>query len=110
VDSGQTVGAGANVVRGQVGWSGIGADYSHGVDSTFDVGGRLGFNYGNEGINTGGNTLGLTVQVLLRKQFFEVAGFKVALTFNPGFLMYSPAPGPLCPASPSPSAPRLASR
>jgi hypothetical protein len=94
VDSAQTVGDGANVLRGQVGWPGIWLDYIHGIDPTFDIGGRFGFNYGFQGeVGTGSGQVGLIFQLLLRKQFIELAGFKLAATFNPGFLIYFPSGG-----------------
>jgi hypothetical protein len=93
VESGQTVGEGSNVIRGQVGWPGIWADFIHGVDSTFDFGGRFGFNYGFQGLTNGSNGVGLTFQALLRKQITEIGGFKLALTFDPGFLLYFPSGG-----------------
>jgi len=94
VDSGQTVGDGANVVRGQVGWPGIWLDYIHGIDSTFDIGGRFSFNYGFQGdVSNAPSGVGLVFQLLLRKQFVELAGFKLAGTFNPGFLVYFPTGG-----------------
>jgi len=94
VDSAQTVGDGANVLRGQVGWPGIWLDYIHGLDSTFDIGGRFGFNYGFQGeVGAGSGQVGLTFQLLLRKQFIELGGFKMAATFNPGFLIYFPSGG-----------------
>lgn len=90
VDSGQTVGDGANVLRGQVGWPGLWLDFIHGVSSDFDVGGRFGLNWGYYPGLTQGSSVGLTFQLLLRKQMFEIAGFKVALTFDPGFLLEFP--------------------
>ncbi|HMK73511.1 MAG TPA: hypothetical protein VK454_09230 [Myxococcaceae bacterium] len=94
VDSAQTVGDGSNVVRGQVGYPGIWLDYIHGLDPTFDIGGRFSFNYGFQGsVQAGSGQIGLLFQVLLRKQFIELAGFKMAATFNPGFMLYFPSPG-----------------
>ena len=91
VDSGQTVGDGANVVRGQVGWPGIWGDFIHGMDPTFDFGGRFGFNYGFQGSTQGGGGVGLIFQALLRKQIADFGGPKLALTFNPGFMIYFPS-------------------
>jgi hypothetical protein len=93
VDSGQTIGEGSSVVRGQVGWPGLWADYIHGVSSDFDIGGRFGFNWGAYPGLTQGSGVGLTFQLLLRKQFFDIGGFKVAFTFDPGFLLEFPAGG-----------------
>jgi hypothetical protein len=93
VESGQTVGEGSNVLRGQVGWPGIWFDFIHGVDPTFDIGGRFGFNYGFQGLTNGSNGVGLIFQALLRKQITDLGGFKLALTFDPGFLLYFPSGG-----------------
>jgi hypothetical protein len=92
VDSGQTIGEGNSVVRGQVGWPGLWADYIHGIDPTFDIGGRFGLNWGGPvGATYGSQGIGLEFQLLLRKQFFEIAGYKVAFTFDPGFLLQFPS-------------------
>ena len=92
VDSAQTVGDGSNVLRGQVGWPGLWLDFIHGAGPDFDVGGRFGLNWGGyPGITLGGSGVGLTFQLLLRKQLFEIGSFKVALTFDPGFLLEFPS-------------------
>jgi hypothetical protein len=102
VDSAQTVGDGANVLRGQVGWPGLWLDFIHGVDPTFDLGGRFALNWGgfDGALNNcysvfgfggcTGTNIGLSVQLLLRKQLTEIGGFKLALTFDPGFLLVFP--------------------
>jgi len=106
LDSGETVGAGANVFRAQVGYPGIWLDLIHGLDPTFDIGGRLAFNYSFQGTlgfscSVGGfgcgnsfysGGVGLNFQLLLRKTLGEIAGrYKVALTFDPGFMLYFPS-------------------
>jgi hypothetical protein len=102
VDSAQTIGDGANVLRGQVGWPGLWLDFIHGLDPTFDIGGRLSLNWGDPdgsfnaycvsagifGSVCGGSRVGMEFQLLLRKQIAEIGGFKLALTFNPGFLFF----------------------
>jgi hypothetical protein len=94
VDSGQTVGAGNSVVRGQVGFPGIWGDYIYGLSSTFDIGGRFGFDWGGYGGATyAGVGVGLDFQLLLRMQVFEISGYKVAFTFNPGFIVSFPTGG-----------------
>ena len=94
VDSGQTVGDGSNVIRGQVGWPGLWLDFIHGLDSTTDIGGRFSLDWGGwDGSTQGSYGIGLGAQLLLRKQMFEIGGFKGALTFNPGFLIYFPSGG-----------------
>lgn len=92
VDSAQTVGDGSNVIRGQVGWPGIWLDFVHGLDSTTDIGGRFSFDYGPwDGRTDGAGCCSIGLQLLLRKQLFEIGGFKGALTFNPGFLLWFPS-------------------
>jgi len=88
VDSAETVGAGNNVVRGQVGFPGLWADIIHGVDPTLEIGGRLQLNYGVEGL-TDATHFEMAVNFLLRKQFFDNGKFKFAGTFNPGVLFYT---------------------
>jgi hypothetical protein len=94
VDSGQTIGDGNSVVRGQIGWPGIFADYIHGLSSTFDIGGRFGFDWGGYGGGfQSGFGVGLDFQLLLRIQAFDIGGYKGAFTFNPGFILSFPSGG-----------------
>ena len=88
VDSGETVGAGNNVVRGQVGFPGLWADIIHGVDPTTEIGGRLQLNYGVEGL-TDATHFEMALNFLLRHQFVDTGKFKFAGTFNPGVLFYT---------------------
>ncbi len=91
VDSGQTVGDGNTVVRGQVGWPGLWLDFIKGASPDFDIGGRFGLNWGVYPGLTQGSYIGLTFQLLLRKQMFDIGGYKVAFTFDPGFILEFPA-------------------
>ena len=88
VDSAETVGAGNNVVRGQVGFPGLWADIIHGVDPTLEIGGRLQLNYGVEGL-TDATHFEMALNFLLRKQFVDNGKLKFAGTFNPGILFYT---------------------
>jgi len=88
VDSGETVGAGQNVVRGQVGFPGLWGDFIHGLDSTTEIGGRLQINYAIEGI-TSSTHFEMAAQFLARKQIVDAGKVKFALTFNPGLLFYT---------------------
>jgi len=88
VDSGETVGNGANVARGQVGFPGFVGDFVHGMDPTWDLGGRLWLNYSPEG-NTAGTAFEFKIQATLRKQFMDTGKIKVAGTFDPGYLLIS---------------------
>lgn len=88
--SGQTLGTGGRMVWGQFGWPGISADLAYGVSPTVDLGGRFGFNYGEEGITDTG-VLGLRFQFTLRAQLVRQAKFDLALRFDPGLLLYFPS-------------------
>ena len=87
VDSGETVGAGANVVRGQVGFPGLWVDIIHGVGSTTDIGGRLQLNYGVEGLTEAIHPE-VVVNFLARQQFVDSGKYKFAVTFNPGIQFF----------------------
>ena len=87
VDSGETVGAGATVVRGQAGFPGLWGDIVHGVDPTTDIGARLQINYGIEGVTDGIGYFEAGLQFLLRKQFVTTGRCRFAVTFNPGILL-----------------------
>jgi hypothetical protein len=88
VDSGETVGTGANVLRAQAGFPGFWADFIHGIDPTTEIGARLQLNYAVEGL-TGGGHFEFALQFLARKQFVDTGKFKFAATFNPGFLLWT---------------------
>lgn len=88
--SGQTLGSGGNVFWAQFGWPGISADLAHGVSPTVDLGGRLTFNYGEEGITDTG-VLGLKFQFTLRAQLVRKPKFDLAIRFDPGLLLYFPS-------------------
>lgn len=88
VDSGQTVGAGANVLRAQVGYPGFAGDFIHGIDSQTDIGGRFWLNYAVEGV-TNYSAFEFKIQLTLRRMFLDNGKLKVAGTFDPGFLTFS---------------------
>ncbi len=89
VDSGQTVGDGANVVRAQVAWPGLWLDYVHGLGSTFDIGGRLALNWGGPVGEVSNTVFNIDIQLLIRDQIADFGGLKLALTFNPGVIIYT---------------------
>jgi hypothetical protein len=89
VDSGQTVGDGANVVRAQVGWPGLWLDYVHGLGPTFDIGGRVALNWGGPVGEVNNTVFNIDIQLLLRDQIADFGGLKLALTFNPGVIIYT---------------------
>jgi hypothetical protein len=109
VDSGETVGNGMDVFRAQAGYPGIWLDFIHGINPNWDIGGRFGFNYSFEGALGFGNNLagcnisfvscpsylgsgiGLNFQALIRTTIGEIGHYKVALTFDPGLMLYFPS-------------------
>jgi hypothetical protein len=84
--SGQTVGQG-NVLTGQVGWPGISLGLLHGATNRFDIGGKLSFNYGREGIVTS-VVPGLKLQAWMRLMLLQSSGVNVGLSFAPGPFFY----------------------
>lgn len=88
--SGQTVGSGADVVSGQVGWPGLSLQYLHGATSRFDLGVKLTpINYGFEGI-TNRVMPGIKIQAVARLGLVEQSRFNLGLEFAPGPMFYFP--------------------
>jgi hypothetical protein len=83
VDSAETVGAGSDVIRGQVGFPGLVLDYIHGNSPTFDLGGRLSLNYGVEGL-VDAIQFEMKAQATLRLKFHDTGKVKIAGHFDPG--------------------------
>lgn len=78
-----TAGTGGNVVEGGLGWPGLYASYSRGLTSNFDLGVRVTFNYGLEGLVT--RVLpGAKLQGLVKFRVVESGQLSVAITFEPG--------------------------
>jgi hypothetical protein len=86
--SGQTVGSNQTAITGAVGWPGISATLLQGVQPHLDVGVRLGFNYGIEGVVTSNVTPGLKVQGVLRVCLLDSARFNFGIEFAPGPFFY----------------------
>lgn len=86
--SGQTVGAGSNVVAAQIGWPGLSLSYLHGAADTFDIGVRLTpLNYGVEG-QIRQTRIGMKLQMVARLQLLEKSRFNLGLEFAPGPFVY----------------------
>lgn len=83
----RTVGEGANVLEGGVGWPGIYAGYTRGLLKDLDVGARVGFNWGFEGVFTGIRP-GVRIQVVGKYLLTEIAGLPLGISFAPGVLVY----------------------
>ncbi len=85
--SGQTVGQGGTALVGQVGWPGLSLGLLHGATSKFDIGGKLSFNYGREGIVTS-VVPGLKLQAWVRLMLLQGPRVNVGLHFAPGPFFY----------------------
>jgi hypothetical protein len=81
--SGRTVGAGNNVLMGQVGWPGISASLLHGGSNTFDIGGRFAFNYGVQRMVEIVDP-GISLAMLTRLNLLDTGRFNLGMTFEPG--------------------------
>lgn len=84
---GQTVGAGSNVIAGQLGWPGLSFTYLYGAARQLDFGVRLtAINYGFEGLFDvrAGNKL----QGVVRLSLLDLGRFALGLEFAPGPLIY----------------------
>ncbi|MCU0700870.1 MAG: hypothetical protein MUC96_30550 [Myxococcaceae bacterium] len=83
VVGGRTVGANGNVIEAGLGWPGLSVGYSRGVLDSLDLGVRLSFNYGLEGLVT--RVLpGAKVQGVLKFRLLDKNALSLALTFEPG--------------------------
>ncbi|MBX5481348.1 MAG: hypothetical protein IRZ16_05805 [Myxococcaceae bacterium] len=86
--SGQTVGNGASVVSGQLGWPGLSAQFNYGATDRFDLGGRLTLiNYGFEG-RVRDVVPGMKLQALARFQLLDRGRINLGVEFALGPLFY----------------------
>jgi hypothetical protein len=83
----RTVGEGANVIELGAGWPGVYAGFTRGILKDLDVGARVGFNYGWEGMLTALRP-GLRIQLFGKYLLTELAGLPLGLSFAPGALIY----------------------
>jgi len=83
----ETVGKGSTAMIGQVGWPGVSLGVLHGAASRFDVGGKLTFNYGEEGVVTR-VVPGLKLQAWTRLRLLDTSRLGLALSFAPGPFFY----------------------
>lgn len=89
--SGKTVGNGSTVIQGQLGWPGLSGTLLIGVAPKLDLGGKLTFNYGEEGIVTR-VVPGLKLQGVLRVELLETSRINLGLKFEPGPIFYFEGP------------------
>jgi hypothetical protein len=79
----RTAGLGGNVIEVGLGWPGLTASYARGVLGTLDLGVRVSFNYGFEGLVT--RVLpGAKLQGVVRVRFFDADRVSFGLHFEPG--------------------------
>ena len=82
LSTGRTVGEGANVLSGTIGWPGIEGRFVHGLSSRFDVGGRFAFLYGyTVGV---GIAPALTFGSVLKAGLLRNGMVSLGLEFDPG--------------------------
>jgi hypothetical protein len=92
----RTLGAGANLIEGGIGFPGLHAQYLRGITQTLDVGARFSFNYGLEGqvscnvLICPGNALlpGVKLQGVARYKFFDNGKLNAGASFAPGVMFY----------------------
>jgi hypothetical protein len=87
VESGNTVGAGTDVVYGQFGFPGLSGTFLHGVQSNLDLGARFTFNYGVES-DASFIHPELKLQGVSRVNLLKNPKFDLALEFDPGFGLF----------------------
>jgi len=99
VDSGYTVGDGANVVRAEVAYPGLWLDFIHGLSPTFDIGARFAMNWGGpageinycSSLGCGLSNFNFDFQLLLRTRIADFGnGLRLAGTCNPGVIIWTP--------------------
>jgi hypothetical protein len=83
VVGGRTAGAGSNTVEGGIGWPGLSVAYARGVASNVDLGVRVTFNYGLEGLVT--RVLpGAKLQGVVKFRAVDAGAVSFGLVFEPG--------------------------
>ncbi|MBL8909252.1 MAG: hypothetical protein JNM17_00990 [Archangium sp.] len=83
---GKTLPPGANTLTAEVGYPGISGAYLRGVAPGINIGARVGFVYGVEGLFREGGP-GLKVQGLLKVRFVDAGQISLAVGFEPGFFV-----------------------
>lgn len=84
----RTLAPGANLLVGEVGFPAVSVSYLHGLRSGLNLGGRVGFAWGVEGL-LGSVVPGARAQFLLKLRFVDDERVSFGMTFEPGFLAYS---------------------
>jgi len=84
---GQSLGEGANALTARVGYPGISVGFLHGATPGVDLGFRVAFNYGYEGLTTTLAT-GLKGEFLSRFQLIDAGSFNLGLSVGAGLVGY----------------------
>ena len=79
----RTTGLGGNALEAALGWPGLTVGYARGVLDAMDLGVRLSFNYGLEGLVTR-LVPGAKVQGVLRYRLLDQGAVSLAVSFEPG--------------------------
>ncbi len=79
----KTVASGSNVLEATLGFPAVSVGYLRGVAPNINLGARVGFTYGLEGL-TRDIIPGFKAQALLKWQFFDEGKLSLGLTFEPG--------------------------
>ncbi|MBK7864975.1 MAG: hypothetical protein IPJ65_41530 [Archangiaceae bacterium] len=82
-----TVGESQNALEAGVGWPGVYASYWRGLANNLDVGAKVGFNWGYEGL-LARPVPGLRLQLQARFQVFDNGSLSLGVSFAPGVLLY----------------------
>lgn len=84
----KTLAPGGNALEASVGYPAISAGFLRGISPGINVGARVGFGYGVEGMFRE-TAPGLRLQGLLKLRLLDSGKVSLALTAEPGFLYYS---------------------
>ena len=84
----KTVAPGSNVLEAWAGYPSISAGWLHGVSSGINIGARVGFVYGVEGMFRD-SAPGLRVQGVFKLRLLDSGKVSLGLTFDPGVLYYA---------------------
>jgi len=85
---GKTLAPGSNQLEADVGYPAISASFLRGVAPGFNVGARLGFVYGVEGMVRESGP-GFKAQALLKVRLLDNGQVSIGVVFEPGFFTYS---------------------
>jgi hypothetical protein len=87
--TGETVGAGRDMVGAQFGWPSVAFDYKHGLSPVADVGARFELIYGVEGIPEDNSQFGILLSIPVRGTVYRRDKISVQLHIDPGFTVYT---------------------